>query len=332
MANGVAPSYEGIKVNIITGFLGAGKTTLIRNLLANMPDNETWAVLVNEFGDIGLDKTFIDSDLSHKSSSHIAVKQVAGGCVCCTTSAAFQVSLNDLIKTYRPDRILIEPTGLGHPRNIFKQLQSPYYQSVLQLENVLCLLDARNLADKRYVNHINFTEQIAVADILVASKAELYDLEEKERLTSYLSREGLLEKPLVISKAGQLDTSFLNKVDGNKAGVKAKTDFAVSHTKSLEESFAYSFDKTVVFEEERIKAWLETLRSNQSVLRVKAIFKLDEQFLLLNASSYDQEYRLSDKGNETGSNVEIIFNTIELSALELEAIKASLDALPRQIS
>lgn len=163
--------YQGIKVTLITGFLGAGKTTLIRQLLEKAPANEKWAVLVNEFGDIGLDSAFY-------SESGVAIKEVPGGCVCCATSAAFQQGLNQLIRQYNPDRIVIEPSGLGHPKQIIQKLRSDLYQDVLLLTGVFCVLDARNLQDERYTQHHMFNDQIESANGVVLSHVDKYQDED----------------------------------------------------------------------------------------------------------------------------------------------------------
>ncbi|MCT8985825.1 hypothetical protein N4T56_03945 [Shewanella sp. KJ10-1] len=100
-----------IKTNIITGFLGVGKTTVIKQLLANKPAHEKWAVLVNEFGEIG-----IDGGLLHtQATPGITIKEVPGGCLCCAAGVPTQVAITQLIQQAKPDRLLIEPTGLKSP-------------------------------------------------------------------------------------------------------------------------------------------------------------------------------------------------------------------------
>ena len=170
--------YQGIKVTVVTGFLGAGKTTLIRHLLSQSPPHERWAVLVNEFGDIGLDGAFY-ADLG------VAITEIPGGCVCCTTSAAFQKGLNQLIRQYNPDRIFIEPSGLGHPKQIIQKLRSATYQDVLLLTGTFCVLDARNLKDTRYTQHDMFNEQISAADGIVFSHLNCYDQEDFESIKAH---------------------------------------------------------------------------------------------------------------------------------------------------
>ena len=98
----------------------AGKTSLIRSLLAQKPAGERWAVLVNEFGEIGLDAALLATDVDG-----VAIGEVAGGCLCCVNGVPFQVGLGRLLRRARPDRLFIEPSGLGHPLALWKQLQAP---------------------------------------------------------------------------------------------------------------------------------------------------------------------------------------------------------------
>lgn len=97
-----------IPTHIITGFLGAGKTTVLQQLIGQKPASERWAILVNEFGQLGLDAAVL-------SNQGVQLSSVAGGCLCCLRSPLFQVSLNRLIREARPQRLWIEPSGLGHP-------------------------------------------------------------------------------------------------------------------------------------------------------------------------------------------------------------------------
>ena len=154
-----------IPTNIITGFLGAGKTTAILHLLKHKPENERWAVLVNEFGKIG-----IDGQLIHNQGAE--VKEIPGGCMCCAAGVNMKVGLNALIKQARPHQLLIEPTGIGHPEQILKILSEPPYDVLLDMRACISLLDPRNLKDSRYLNNDNFNQQINIADVLVANKTD----------------------------------------------------------------------------------------------------------------------------------------------------------------
>ncbi len=100
----------GVPTNIITGFLGVGKTSAILNLMANKPENERWAVLVNEFGEIGVDGSLVQGQQSEEQQ--VFIREVPGGCMCCAAGLPMQIALNQLLNEAKPDRLLIEPTGL----------------------------------------------------------------------------------------------------------------------------------------------------------------------------------------------------------------------------
>lgn len=197
---------KAIPTNIITGFLGVGKTSLIKQLLATKPENETWAVLVNEFGEVG-----IDAGLLNNSDSGIQIREVAGGCMCCAAGVPTQVAINQLIARAKPDRLLIEPTGLGHPNEIIKVLSAPHYQNVISLCSTLCLVDARKVSDPRYSTHANFIQQLQVADVIMATKTDLYSATDPAEsaalltaLQAYLNDLQRIDIP-VISHSSQRD-------------------------------------------------------------------------------------------------------------------------------
>lgn len=153
-----------IPTNIITGFLGAGKTTAILSLLARKPENEKWAILINEFGNVGVDGAILDQQGA-------IVKEVPGGCMCCVAGLPMSVGINALL-AQKPDRLLLEPTGLGHPKEIINKLTSDTYRDYIDLKATITLVDPRQFSDSIYTDNQNFQDQIALADILVANKVD----------------------------------------------------------------------------------------------------------------------------------------------------------------
>ena len=196
-----------IPTNLITGFLGSGKTTAILHLLRLKPDNETWAVLVNEFGEVGIDGALLQGA---SARNDVAVREVPGGCMCCVAGLPMQIGLNMLIARSKPDRLLIEPTGLGHPQEIINTLQGEYYQEILSLEASICLVDPRNLDDTRYLENDNFQDQIHLADVLIANKTDLSCEDDRTRFEQFAD---LLPKPRPFTgwvQQGALSVEWLN--------------------------------------------------------------------------------------------------------------------------
>lgn len=194
---------KNIPLNIITGFLGVGKTTAIRYLLKHKPAAEHWAVLVNEMGEVGIDGALLQQD-------GIAVKQVAGGCMCCVSGLPSKVALNQLIRQQRPDRILVEPSGIAHPRKILETYGGRDYAGVLDLHAVICLVDPWSLTQPRIRALPTFNDQIALADVLIASKADSTD---PEHLALFKTFAAALQPPksrVEIMSQGELQPAWLD--------------------------------------------------------------------------------------------------------------------------
>lgn len=190
-----------VSTNIITGFLGVGKTSLIKALLAKKPKDELWAVLINEFGEVGL-----DSHLLGAGAPKVVIKEVAGGCLCCAAGLPIQVAINQLLAKAKPDRLIIEPTGLGHTDQILALLQSEYYQQVISLDSTLCLVDARKVSVTAYRENELFIKQLQCSDVILANKSSEYGPEAFEDLEAFLLQIGA-------DKAILLQDSFLPSSD-----------------------------------------------------------------------------------------------------------------------
>ena len=204
----MAAPLRDIPTNIITGFLGVGKTTAIMHLLQNKPAGQRWAVLVNEFGEIGVDAGLVQGQ--HSEENGVYVREVPGGCMCCAAGLPMQVGLNHLLTRSRPDRLLIEPTGLGHPKEVLHVLSS-LYREVLDVQQILTLVDARHLNDQRYTDHDTFNQQIAIADCVIGNKSERYQPEDKQRLQHYVQQNGRATASVLFATHGRLDTSVLDR-------------------------------------------------------------------------------------------------------------------------
>jgi G3E family GTPase len=218
------------RCNLITGFLGAGKTTLIRNLLSQRPAAERWAVIVNEFGVVGIDGTTIEAATSGPSgappgrstaaSTHgprtVLVREVAGGCICCAANVPLRVAITDVLRRERPDRLLIEPSGLGHPAAILATLAAPGLAGALVIGAVICVADpGRPLpgtAPAGSTDPLDDTwhDQLAMADVVVANKRDRVD---EPRYQAFIAYAGNLYPPkqaIVPAVEGRVPATLLD--------------------------------------------------------------------------------------------------------------------------
>lgn len=168
---------------IITGFLGAGKTTFINTLLAhkntlNMTDK--WAILVNEFGKIGIDgKLFADSD--------VAIKEVSGGCICCTNQLSLQIALVRLLSDHKPSHLIIEPTGLAHPDELSSQLGAPHWQTSLHLRATICILNAAQWQEEHHRNHDGYQAHVKFSDIVIINRTQMLSTDQYQALRDWIN-------------------------------------------------------------------------------------------------------------------------------------------------
>lgn len=249
------------KTNLITGFLGSGKTTTILHLLANKPQDEIWAVLVNEFGEIGIDGALL-------ADSGALLKEIPGGCMCCVNGLPMQVGLNTLLRQGKPDRLLIEPTGLGHPKQILDLLTSEVYQPWIDLKATLCLLDPRQLLDLKVATNQNFQDQLAAADIIIANKQDHADTASLEALSAWQQQEKD-NRPIIYAEQGVIVPSLLDEPRLNQRVLAASHEH--SHSSKPKQGLA----ALSLPEHQR---WRRSAHSGQGYFACGWIFDEDTQF------------------------------------------------------
>ncbi|MGJ7547382.1 CobW family GTP-binding protein [Pseudomonas alloputida] len=205
---------QNIPTHVIAGPLGAGKTSLIRQLMAQRPANERWAVLVNEFGQVGLDAALLSRD-----EDGIAIGEVAGGCLCCVNGTPFQVGLGRLLRKARPDRLFIEPSGLGHPVQLLHQLQQAPWVGVLAVQPLVMVLDAHALARDEPLPEAQ-QEALQAAALVLLNKADAVDEDIKLLINNEFlnihkiwTRQGWVElKMLPVSSTRQISDRSVNSL------------------------------------------------------------------------------------------------------------------------
>ncbi len=308
--------FQSIPTNIITGFLGAGKTTAIKHLLQYRPQSERWAVIVNEFGQIGIDGALL-------AGQGVAVREIPGGCLCCVTSQSFTVGLNQIIRSEKPHRILIEPTGLGHPARLIQTLCGEYYDDVIELKAVIALLDARHLQDTRYTSHQTFIDQLNMADVLVANKCDLYSDEDLHSFNRFAAKQATGAVVQATVQQGQLNPEWLdlphqasrvatypqkhlhNSVDINQQSDLEDWLQLETHSDGFQ-STGWKLDKHHVFSRKAITNWLIECVRQQTLARIKAVVYTNEGWLMANLSDQETSFNIIADAGFTVSRLEII--------------------------
>ncbi len=151
------------KIDIVSGFLGAGKTTLIKKLLAEVLADTKVVLIENEFGEIGIDGGFL-------KEAGIEIKEMNSGCICCSLVGDFGTSLKEVLSTYKPERILIEPSGVGKLSDVMKAVQDVIDGEDVVLNSAVAVVDASKC--KMYIKNFGefFINQIEHAGTIVLSR------------------------------------------------------------------------------------------------------------------------------------------------------------------
>lgn len=192
-----------VPLTVVTGFLGVGKTTALLHLARHRPPDSRWVILVNEFGEVGIDGAILSEE------SELSVRELAGGCLCCAGNAPFQVTLAQALSQLSPDRILLEPTGLAETGRLIDIIRQPPFSSQVELRATLTLVDPRHFSDPRIYRRSDWRSQLEAADVLIANRCDLAD---DVDLNEFLSAAAELyppKKQILTTTEGALDTALL---------------------------------------------------------------------------------------------------------------------------
>ena len=191
---------ERTKIDIISGFLGAGKTTLIKKLLKDAFKGEQVVLIENEFGEIGIDGGFL-------KEAGIEIREMKSGCICCSLVGDFGASLKEVISKYHPDRILIEPSGVGKLSDVIKAVQGVAEETGLVLNSYTTVVDAKKC--KMYMRNFGefFNNQVEYAGAIIMSRTDIVD-EAKAQAAMELLRE--------INPKAAIITTPIEKLEGAK--------------------------------------------------------------------------------------------------------------------
>ena len=195
------------KIDIVSGFLGAGKTTLIQKLLKEALTGSQVVLIENEFGEIGIDGGFL-------KDSGIEIKEMNSGCICCSLVGDFGTSLKEVLSTYHPERILIEPSGVGKLSDVMKAVQNAGLGTDVELNSAVAVVDASKC--KMYIKNFGefFINQIAHAGTILLSRTDVAS-EEKVAQAVELIREHNPKAAIITTPLAQLDgREVLRTIEG----------------------------------------------------------------------------------------------------------------------
>lgn len=196
-----------IPTNLIVGFLGSGKTTAIATLIDQRSKGEKWSVLINEFGKVSIDHALIDSSLEG-----IAVEELGGGCACCTLAFEFQPLLARFISRTKPDRLILEPSGVSHPAKVVDILRGPKFADLIDLRNIICIIDPKDSEDPRWRESAVFQDQIQLADIVVLNWTDSRDRGLVDRCRDWIESFRPPKQLIVETRFGVIDSQLLDEV------------------------------------------------------------------------------------------------------------------------
>ena len=280
-----------LPVTVITGFLGSGKTTLIRHLMQN-PNGKRLAVVVNEFGDVGVDGDILKSCAIPDCPAE-NIMELANGCICCTVADDFIPTIEALMKLDpQPDHILIETSGLALPKPLLKAFDWPDIRSKITVDGVIALADAEAVADGRFAPNVEavdaqrladdsldhetplsevFEDQISCADIVLLTKADLTDQAGMDKAKAIIAQEAPRPLPVVEVSEGVVDPRVIL---GLEAAAEDDLEARPSHHDEPHDHDHEDFDSIVVAiddieDVEAFKERVAALALEQNILRVK---------------------------------------------------------------
>lgn len=263
----------GTNINIVSGFLGCGKTTFLNKVIPNMQGSN--ALIENEFGNIG-----IDGDLIHHS---LPIKEIYSGCICCTVKENFNKALEELVIDYKPDNIFIEPSGVGSLSDILKVCNRVSLNSTLniKIKDVITIVDVDSFNDYSENFGSFYLDQIENAQMIFLSHFEnIVDSEVEEIIEkiSLINPKATIFKEPWISLSGEEIVETINSMESYEIELKDRPAFLAAN-KMFQ---TFSIDKLRVFSEKEIDKILLSLNQQEYgfIVRAKGIVQLSTKKLV----------------------------------------------------
>lgn len=261
----------GTKIGVISGFLGAGKTTLIKKFLDETLKNEATVLIENEFGEIGIDGRIL-------KQTGVRVREINSGCICCTLAGDFRSTLKDVLRKHKPDRVLIEPSGVGELSEILPVCRKAALREGGEVSFCITVVDAmkyrmysKNFSEFFY-NQIENAGTVLLSRTQKASDQQLADA--VKNIREHNPKAPVVTTPLEQIKADEL-LSIAEKGAPSLISQEELEDGEHHHHHDAHDSFeVWSVETTRLFEPEKLDAALRALPQHGEVLRAKGILPI----------------------------------------------------------
>ena len=303
------------KIDIISGFLGAGKTTLINKILNQILPKEKIAIIENEFGEIGVDGQILEAH-------GVEIREIRSGCICCTLFGDFVLALNKLLTQIQLDRVIVEPTGLGRLSDILKACENVGKEKEIVLNMTVSVVDCLTYEMYSQMFGDFFRDQIQFAKTIFLSRTQLY--RDKSVATVVDTIHQLNNEAKIISTPwDQLTGADIINYGQNNKGIiagKIKCDDDFNHNHSADDNFqSWSTNTLKRYSHKNFHAILDQLQNETiygTIFRGKGIFKTpDGSWLQFNYVPGEIHFKKMD--NQGESKIVIIGKGIKITALNV---------------
>ena len=304
-------SVKKTKVHLISGFLGTGKTTALKSLMAQKNPDEKWVIIVNEFGEIGIDGAVL-------SDNGIPVAEIAGGCLCCVAGPQMSNTVAKMLRDVAPDRLMIEASGLAHAASVIDELKTPPLDQSLEIGAVFTVVDPRQFVSPDYAQQALYKYQIGVCDVLVASKTDLCS---PEVLAEFREKAAKLFPPKALVAEvdnAQMNIEWLDIPVVEKSRYRLKT--LPDNTMGFQ-SQGFTFAAGQDFDGERLTNFFNDLpKMTEGLVRAKGVFQVLGTWVWLNW--VDGQWGASQVSWRRDSRFELIAKSFDADLIEKKLIEA----------
>ncbi|XDZ51875.1 GTP-binding protein [Neisseriaceae bacterium CLB008] len=299
--------------HLFSGFLGVGKTSAIKSLMAQKDPNEKWAIIVNEFGEIGIDGAVLSDD-------GIPVAEVSGGCLCCVAGPQMSSTVTKIMRDYQPDRLLIEASGLAHAASVIDELNAKPLSDLVSVGAVFTVVDPRQFVADQYAKQTLYKDQVSVADVLVASKIDLCD---EATLAEFRQRAAKLFPPKALVAEvtdAELDLAWLDTpvIEKSRYRLQALSDNDLGY-----QSQGFTFAAELNFDGERLTNFFNDLpQLSTGLVRAKGVFRVLDTWVWLNW--VDGQWGATQVSWRRDSRFELIATSFDADKIE-QLLQAALE-------